>query len=81
MASFLAMNRYIDNYAGRRLRNERTLDVHAVAPFAQLPFKHNGPTLYYGEIMSVADQAEKHDRCNDDQKKGKFCDFLYQSAK
>ncbi|KAJ3166341.1 hypothetical protein HDU87_002217 [Geranomyces variabilis] len=78
MASFLAMNRYIDNYAGRRLRNERTLDVHAVAPFAQLPFKHNGPTLYYGEIMSVADQAEKHDRCNDDQKKGKFCDFLYQ---
>ncbi|KAI8591402.1 hypothetical protein BDZ88DRAFT_437584 [Geranomyces variabilis] len=55
------MAAYVGKYAHRNLRNERTMDVHAVASFAKLPGE---PLLFYGELMSITDQTEKQCRCN-----------------
>ncbi|KAJ3168263.1 hypothetical protein HDU88_001703 [Geranomyces variabilis] len=72
---FQDMAAYIGKYAHRNLRNERTMDMHAVASFAKLPGE---PLLFYGELMSITDQREKQCRCNNEKKKGKLVDYLYQ---
>ncbi|KAJ3134466.1 hypothetical protein HDU90_005080 [Geranomyces variabilis] len=72
---FQDMAAYVGKYANRNLRNERTMDMHAVVSFAKL---HGEPLLFYGELMSITDQREKQCRCNNEKKKGKLVDYLYQ---
>ncbi|KAJ3174340.1 hypothetical protein HDU88_000308 [Geranomyces variabilis] len=73
---FIAMQHYVANYAATEL-GERSFDWHAVHAFACVPFRNVGPSLFYGETMSEADQSEKHARLNDQKRKGKVVDFLY----
>ncbi|KAJ3178164.1 hypothetical protein HDU87_003716 [Geranomyces variabilis] len=72
---FQDMAAYTAKYAHCDLKNERSMDMHAVASFAKLP---GVPLLFYGELMSNTDQQEKQCRCNNEKKKGKFVDYLYQ---
>ncbi|KAJ3180543.1 hypothetical protein HDU87_002052 [Geranomyces variabilis] len=77
---FVAMERYFNIYAGQKDLTERTFDWHSVHEFTTVPFSTKGPTMQYGEKMSVADHCERQRRTGDIKKRGKFVDFLYQVA-
>ncbi|KAJ3150386.1 hypothetical protein HDU89_003166 [Geranomyces variabilis] len=76
---FEDMALYLDQYAGRPVRTERSFDCHAVITLAKVPGRNLAPAI--GELMSVADQREKHLRTNDEKRFGKKVDFMYHVQK
>ncbi|KNC99575.1 uncharacterized protein SPPG_04964 [Spizellomyces punctatus DAOM BR117] len=65
---------FLEKYAPVSGLNERSLDAHTMIKLADVP---GAWLLLYGEVMSRADQYEKHGRGHCRDKKGKFVDYLY----
>ncbi|KAJ3138090.1 hypothetical protein HDU90_001568 [Geranomyces variabilis] len=77
---FEDMALYLDQYTGRPVRTERSFDCHAVITLAKAPGRNLAPAMSYGELISVADQREKHLRTNDEKRFGKKVDFMYHNS-